>query len=144
MSTKSVLLIEYEASLREVLSTCLREFGGWKVTLSDSIKAGVDRCPVICPDVVLLDASTSETDALLFLEQLKQYSSAHAIPILLMTARANWFTLEQLRQSGFAGVISKPFNPVTLANQIAQMLGWLDEEPTNLGEQNVNVNRLEI
>ena len=144
MPTRSVLLIEYEASLREVLSTSLREFGGWRVTLSDSIKSGVDQFPVVCPDVVLLDASTSETDALIFLEQLKQYSSAHAIPIVLMTARANWFTSEQLRQSGFAGVISKPFNPVTLANQIAQMLGWLDEEPTNLGEQNVNVNRLEI
>jgi len=133
MPTRSVLLIEYEASLREVLSTSLREFGGWRVTLSDSIKSGVDQFPVVCPDVVLLDASTSETDALIFLEQLKQYSSAHAIPIVLMTARASWFTPEQLRTSGFAGVISKPFNPVTLAAQVAQMLGWR-EESINLGE----------
>lgn len=131
MSTKSVLLIEQEASLREVLCTCLQEFGGWQVTLARSIKEGVDQCPIVHPDAILLDASTSETDGLIFIEQLKQHSSVHTIPILLITARANWFTSEQLRQMGFAGAIAKPFNPDTLSTQITHLLGWRDENPIN-------------
>lgn len=124
MPTKSILLIEHEASIREVLHTCLIEFGGWRVTLSNSIQEGVDLCPTLCPDAILLDTSTSETDALIFLEQLKQYSITQSIPILLITARASWFTLRQLHQMGFAGAIAKPFNPSTISTQVSSLLGW--------------------
>lgn len=123
-STKSILLIEHEASIREVIRTCLSEFGGWRVTLSSSIQEGMDLCMATCPDVILLDASTSETDALIFIEQLKQYSMTASIPILLITARASWFTLRQLNQMGFAGAITKPFDPSTLSTQVSHLLGW--------------------
>ncbi len=126
MATKSILLIEHEASIREVLHTCLSEFGGWSVTLSNSIQEGIDLCTTTSPDVILLDASTSETDALIFLEQLKQYSMTQTIPILLITARASWFTLKQLNQMGFAGAIAKPFDPFTLPAQVSRLLGWMD------------------
>ena len=102
MSTKSILLIEHEASIREVLHTCLSEFGGWRVTLSDSIQEGVNLCMITYPDAILLDASTSETDALIFIEQLKRHSIIQSIPIVLITARASWFTSNQLQQMGFA------------------------------------------
>jgi CheY-like chemotaxis protein len=122
MSTKSILLIENETSILEVLHTCLSEFGDWKVTLSNSIQEGVDLCMTACPDVILLDTSTSERDALIFIEQLKQHSTHKSIPILLITARASWFTLQQLHQMGFAGAIAKPFNPSTLSAQISHLL----------------------
>ncbi len=124
MLTKSILLIEPEISIREVLRTCLSEFGGWRVTLSDTIQEGIDLCMRISPDVVLLDTSSSETDAIIFSEQLKYYSMSQSIPILLITARANWFTLNQLHQMGFAGAITKPFNPSTLPDQVSNLLGW--------------------
>lgn len=122
MPAKLILLIEPEASIREVLHICLRELGGWQVTLSSSIQEGVDRCREMQPDAILLDTSTAETDALLFMEQLKQHSITRSIPILLLTARASWFTLQQLYQMGFAGAIAKPFNPATLSTQIADLL----------------------
>ena len=128
MTTKSILLIEHEASIREILHTCLIEFGGWRVSLSSSMQEGVDLCVTTCPDLILLDASTPETDALIFLEQLKQYSKTQSIPILLITARASWFTLSQLHQMGFAGAIAKPFNPSTLSAQVSSLLGWNHED----------------
>ncbi|QZZ19803.1 response regulator [Leptothermofonsia sichuanensis E412] len=130
-STRSILLIEHEASIREVLHTCLSEFGGWLVTLSSSIQEGVNLCMTVSPDVILLDASTPETDALIFIEQLKQYSMTASIPILLLTARASWFTLRQLNQMGFAGAITKPFNPSTLTTQVAHLLGWSNDGDNN-------------
>jgi CheY-like chemotaxis protein len=124
MSTKTVLLIEHEASIREVLHTCLSEFGGWRVTLSNSIQEGIALCMATCPDAILIDASASETDALIFIEQLKQHSMTQSIPIVLITARASWFTPKQLHQMGFAGAITKPFNPSILPAQISHLLGW--------------------
>lgn len=129
MVTKTVLLIEHEASIREILYACLREFGGWKVALSNSIQEGIDLCMTICPDAILLDTSVTETDALIFIEQLKQHSMTQSIPILLITARASWFTSKQLHQMGFAGAITKPFNPSTLSAQVSHLLGWSDDNP---------------
>lgn len=127
MPTKSILLIEHEASIGEVLYTCLSEFGGWRVTLSSSIRRGIELCITAQPDAILLDTSTSETDALIFIEQLKQHSINQSIPILLITARASWFTSEQLHQLGFAGAISKPFDPTSIAAQVALLLSRLDD-----------------
>ena len=122
MSTRSILLIEHETSILEVLHVCLSEFGDWEVILSNSIQEGVSLCMTACPDVILLDASTSERDALIFVEELKQHSISQSIPILLITARASWFTSQQLHQMGFAGAIAKPFNPSTLSAQISHLL----------------------
>ncbi|WNZ27209.1 response regulator [Leptolyngbya sp. NK1-12] len=127
MSAKTVLLIEHEASIREILHTCLSEFGGWRVTLCSSIREGVNLCETIHPDVILLDTSTFEVDALIFIEQLKLLSTAQSIPILLISARANWFTPGQLYQMGFAGAITKPFNPSIVSTQISGLLGWNDK-----------------
>lgn len=128
MPTKLILLIEHEISIREVLYTCLSEFGGWRVTLSNSIQEAVDLCRAIYPDAILLGTSTPETDALIFIEQLKQHSVIQSIPILLISARASWFTSNQLRQMGFAGAIAKPFDSSTLATQVSYLLNWNHED----------------
>lgn len=128
MSTKSILLIEQDISVQEVLHICLSEFAGWRVILSSSIQEGIDLCKATHPDAILLDTCTPESDALIFIEQLKQHSIHQSIPILLITARASWFTSKQLHEMGFAGAITKPFNPSTLPSQVAHFLGWDREE----------------
>jgi len=40
------------------------------------------------------------------------------------TAKARWFTPHQLQSFGVAGAIAKPFNPLSLTNEIANALGW--------------------
>ncbi|RZM79430.1 response regulator [Leptolyngbya iicbica] len=129
MATRSILLIEHETSLREVLGACLRELGGWHVVLSDSIREGICLCEQQKPHVVLVDTSTPETDALLFIEQLKTHTHRQSIPILLISSRAVFFTADQLRQMGFAGAIAKPFNPSTLPHYIAKLMKWEEADP---------------
>ncbi|MGF1570958.1 MAG: response regulator [Nodosilinea sp.] len=122
MSGKSILLIEHEENLRDVLSDCLSELGGWVVTAATSLKNGLDLWTNANPDVVLVDASTPEPDALILIEKLKQYSITQTVPIVLITAKANWFTLNDFRQMGFAGAINKPFNPSTLSSQVSLLV----------------------
>ncbi|MFQ4138933.1 response regulator [Nodosilinea sp. PGN35] len=122
MPSHSILLIENEAGLRDVLGDCLSELGGWDVRLSESIQEGIKLCKEKRPDVILIDASTSENDAILLVEQLKQYSVSQSVPILLISSLANWFTLKEFRQMGFSGAISKPFNPYTLSSQVYRLM----------------------
>jgi len=128
MAKKSILLIEHETSLQEVLRASLQEFGGWHVTLSSSIREGIRLCEQVRPNAILIDTSTPELDALLFAEQLKTYSRNQGIPILFISSRASLFTNQQLRQMGFAGAISKPFNLSTLPAQIARILEWDEQD----------------
>jgi CheY-like chemotaxis protein len=128
MAVKSILLIEHEPSLREILRASLQEFGGWHVTFSSSIREGIRLCEQSPPHAILIDTSTPELDALLFAEQLKTYSMSLSIPILLISSRASFLTKEQLRQMGFAGAINKPFNPATLPAQIAHLLKWEEQD----------------
>jgi len=129
MATKSILLIEHEASLREVLGACLQELGGWDVMFSSSIREGIQLCDRRKPQLILMDTSTPEVDALIFIEQLKTVSHDQAIPILLISSRASWLTPQQLHQMGFAGAISKPFDPSSLPTQIGNLLSRDDFKP---------------
>lgn len=128
MSNKLILLIEYEASLREVLGACLIELGGWDVTTARSIREGILLCEQKKPDVILVDTSTPEVDALLFIEQLKTCSHEQSIPVLLLSSRASWFTTEQLQQMGFAGAIKKPFIPSALLAYIENLIKPKDNQ----------------
>jgi CheY-like chemotaxis protein len=89
MPSRSILLIEQEADLRSILGDCFSELGGWEVTLSKSIREGIELCEKKRPDVILVDASTAENDAIILVEQLKQYSVRQAVPIVLISDRAN-------------------------------------------------------
>jgi CheY-like chemotaxis protein len=122
MPSNSILLIENEAGLRDVLGDCLKELGGWEVRLSGSVQEGIRLCEEKRPDVILIDASISENDAILLVEQLKQYSVRQSVPLFLISSRANWFTLKEFRQMGFSGAISKPFNPSTLSSQVHRLM----------------------
>lgn len=124
MATRSILLIEHEADLREILGACLKELGGWHVILSNSIREGIQMCKQQKPSLILVDTSTPEMDALLFIEQLKTHSHDQSIPIFLISSRASLFTTEQLGEMGFAGAITKPFNPSTLPRYIARLMQW--------------------
>ena len=124
MPSSRLLLIEHEASLRSVLDACLGELGDWKVTSSRSIQEGISLCNQHHPNVILVDASTPEDDALLLMEQLKRDSQRRAIPIVLISAKADWFTISELHQMGFLGAISKPFNPSTLSAQIHRLVSY--------------------
>ncbi|PSN15539.1 response regulator [filamentous cyanobacterium CCT1] len=121
MPNSSILLIESETSLRAVLGACLSELGGWNVVLSSSIREAIKLCETSRPDVILMDASAPEDDALILIEQLKQYSFRQAVPILLISSRADWFTQKEFRRMGFSGAISKPFNPSTLSSQVVHL-----------------------
>lgn len=122
MPRKSILLIEHEADLRDILGDCLSEIGDWQVAASSSIEEGINFCEISRPDVILIDASTPEDDALLLVEQLKKYSTAQAVPIFVLSSRASWFTLQEFNQMGFSGAIGKPFNPSALSSQISQLM----------------------
>jgi CheY-like chemotaxis protein len=48
------------------------------------------------------------------------------IPVLLLTAKVQGVDQRRFAGLGLAGILFKPFDPLTLAEQIATALGWKD------------------
>jgi len=124
MSHKQILLIDHEASVREVLQICLSSVGGWRVISVASIQAGLEKLCIKRVDAILLDTPNLEIDGIAFIQKIKDDPLTPSIPVIFITAKAKNFLLNQLPALQIAGVIAKPFNAMTLPIQVAGILNW--------------------
>jgi CheY-like chemotaxis protein len=70
------------------------------------------------PYLILLDVMMPGMDGPTTLMKLRNNHQTSGIPVVFMTARAQAREIEQFISMGAQGVISKPFDPMTLASQV--------------------------
>ena len=76
------------------------------------------------PDVVLLDVMMPEMDGPMTRAALRDDPATTDIPVVFVTARTQPSELERLLELDVTGVIAKPFDPMTLARQVCDLMGW--------------------
>jgi len=124
--SKRILVIDDEESLRDLACTCLEDLGGWETRSAESGHDGLLQAQNYVLDVILLDVSMPDMDGFQFYEKIKANPKTQNIPIILLTAKVLPDDHKRFAQLDLAGIITKPFNPVLICAQIAQMLGWSD------------------
>ncbi|NEQ68915.1 MAG: response regulator [Symploca sp. SIO1B1] len=123
MTNKQILIIDDEYRIREVTKISLEMMAGWKVSTASSGSEGLAIAQSQQLDAILLDMMMPELDGTETLARLQANSTTQQIPVLLLTAKAQTIGRNQL-QEGVQAVIEKPFDPLQLANLIAEVLGW--------------------
>lgn len=121
---KTILLIHSEANVREVVQSCLTDFGRWQVVSTGSPADGLRRARLEQPDAIILDLSLSGMNNFTFLEQLRRQPTTQTIPVILLSTGAKWMDARQLRQFQVSGVVGYCADLIDLSGQIAQLLGW--------------------
>jgi CheY-like chemotaxis protein len=122
LMTKRILIIDDEDDLREVAQVALESVAGWQVLTAGSGAEGLERAQAEHPDAILLDVSMPGMDGLAALAHLKADTRTAAIPVILLTAKVQ---LARYPPNGrLAGAILKPFDPLKLAAQVTEILGW--------------------
>ncbi|MGF1570906.1 MAG: response regulator [Nodosilinea sp.] len=121
--TKRIVVIDDEADLRTVIQVALLKYAGWQVSTAATALAGLELVKTEQPDLVLLDISMPDMDGYQCFETLRAEPSTAKIPVILLTARVLPRDRRQFAQMGIAGVITKPFNPLTLWQQI-EKIAW--------------------
>lgn len=124
MSPKHILLIDDEKHISTVVKACLVTLGGWAVSMAESGQEGFLKAKQEQPDAILLDVMMPDMSGLSMLKALRKDPLTQAIPVLLLTANAQISDRHEYADLDIAGVITKPFEPLKLADQIAEMLGW--------------------
>ena len=76
------------------------------------------------PHVVLLDVMMPEMDGPMTRTALRNDPVTADIPVVFVTARTQPSELERLMEIDVTGVIAKPFDPMQLAKQVCDLMGW--------------------
>jgi CheY-like chemotaxis protein len=127
MSTNTrrrLLIIDDEDDIREVTKLSLETTTSWEVITARSGEEGLLEAEGGTPDAILLDAMLPGMDGLAIIKELKVRPSTRTIPVVFLTAKAQSADKAIFEQSGARGVITKPFDPMTLAGQIEKLLNW--------------------
>lgn len=117
-------MVDDEERIREIVQVCLEDLAGWEVIVAVSAQNGLVRAKTESPDAILLDLSMPGMDGLTLVQQLQAQSETCSIPVILLTAKPLPTDTAKLAEMGIAGVIAKPFDVLTFADQIANILGW--------------------
>lgn len=122
--TKQVLIIDDEESIREIVRACLEDLGGWTTLSATSGTEGLEQVQKNLPDAILLDISMPDMDGFQFFQQLQANPNAKRIPVIVLTAKVLPSDRLKFAKMGATGFIAKPFNPVLLHHQVADILRW--------------------
>ncbi|MBD1811819.1 response regulator [Microcoleus vaginatus DQ-U2] len=124
MSAKRILVIDDEKNLCSVIQACLEYVGGWIVLSAPDGSQGLVLAETHLPDAILLDVMMPDLDGLTLFGLLQNNAATRGIPVIFLTAKVQAMDLSQFADLGVAGVIAKPFDPLSLAQQVAEILGW--------------------
>lgn len=122
--TKRLLIIDNEPYIQEVAQICLETTAGWQVLKASSGAEGLDVAATAKPDAILLDVMMPDMDGPTTFERLQANPVTKGIPVILLTAKIQASDRKRYSELGLKAAIAKPFDPLTLSAQIAEILGW--------------------
>ena len=112
-----ILLVEDELDIQMVASMALEDLGGFQVEVCSSGREALEKIGVFSPQLILLDVMMPQLDGPGTLAELDRRLPDRP-PVIFMTARAQTSEVEEYRQSGAIDVITKPFDPMSLADTV--------------------------
>ena len=123
---ESVLVIDDEKSIREVLEIALED--RFQVYLASSGSQGLEMARELKPDLILLDRMMPEKDGIATLKELRLNDSTKGLPVIFLTARVQTQDMSEYDGLDVLGVLSKPFDPMSLSDEIDSMLQRASDE----------------
>jgi CheY-like chemotaxis protein len=124
MAPRRILIVDDEDDIREVAQVSLELVGHYEVLTACCGREGVQQARTAQPDAVLLDVMMPDMDGPATLAALRADPRTRDIPVVFLTAKIQSAERTRLAELGPAGILSKPFDPLTLAMQVASALRW--------------------
>lgn len=113
-----LLHVEDDVDIREIAAMALELSSEFEVVQCESGDEALAAVETFKPDVFLLDMMMPGMTGRQVLEAMRQMPEFASTPAVFMTARAQHSEIEELLEIDLVEVISKPFDPMSLAEQI--------------------------
>ncbi|SHI34573.1 response regulator [Wenxinia saemankumensis] len=121
---RRVLHVDDDEDIRVIAGMALETIGELEVCYCDSGPDALDKAVGFAPDLFLLDYMMPGMDGEETARRLHELPGLETVPVIYMTARVQGDVTRALLENGAIGVISKPFDPITLSEQLIRI--WED------------------
>ncbi|MEA1915125.1 MAG: response regulator [Pseudomonadota bacterium] len=128
MSKKTIVVVEDEVDIREVLIYNMEREGYQVFGAADGVK-GLKMIQEKNPDLVLLDLMLPGLDGLQICKQLKDSSATQQIPIVMVSARSSESDIVLGLELGADDYVTKPFSPRELLARVRAVLRRQSDSP---------------
>ncbi|NGN97707.1 response regulator [Grimontia sp. S25] len=117
----TVLYVEDDEDIRDVAELALE--GDDFILLScECGDVALEKAALSSPDLLLLDVMMPDMDGPTTLKRLRTIPHLESTPAIFMTAKVQPAEVKAYHEYGAIGVISKPFDPMLLADEIMKLM----------------------
>jgi CheY-like chemotaxis protein len=118
VTARTVLVVDDDDSIREIAEIALQLVGGLQVQTASGGVEALELTRRHLPDVVLMDVMMPDMDGLTTFRHMQADDDIRHIPVILVTAKVQVGARQIWDGLAISGVISKPFDPMTLSDEI--------------------------
>ena len=111
--SQRILVVDDSATVRRVVGRTLTQ-AGYDVCLAVDGRDGLEKAQSLVPDLVLTDFVMPHMNGLRFVQGMRQIANLSAVPVILMSAKADKIGDGFVAQTGAIDAITKPFSPEAL------------------------------
>lgn len=122
MSLLRVLIAEDDLDIQKVIRMSLKLRGVKDVVVTENGEDCLAQVATANPDVILLDVMMPKMDGYETCRRLKSDPATRGIPVIFLTAKAQHFEVREGMDVGALGYLIKPFDPMTLHDQIVALM----------------------
>ena len=119
--SRSILIVEDEAPIREMLSFVLEQ-AGFTVIEAEDYDVGLEKVKEPYPDLILLDWMLPGGSGVQLAKKLKQHEFTREIPVIMLTARGEEDDKIRGLEAGADDYVTKPFSPKELVARIKAVM----------------------
>lgn len=119
--SKTILVVDDSASMRQVIAGTLDSAGFTTVTAVDGIDA-LEKLNQQRVNLIVSDVNMPNMDGLTFLKELKRRPDNKFTPVIMLTTETMAAKKEEGRQAGAKAWIVKPFQPDTIVAAVHKLL----------------------
>ncbi len=114
----TLLYIDDDENLRALVKMSLEIIGHYTLKLSASGAEALEILKVFSPDLILLDLMMPNMSGIEVLKKITMQKELKKTPIILMTGQSELEPLKLSKELAVIGIISKPFDPIQLSEQV--------------------------
>ena len=117
-----ILHVDDDADIREITRISLEVVGPFTLMQCSSGFEALEQGPQFLPDIILMDVMMPELGGVDTCARMKDIPNLANVPVIFMTAKAQTREMQSLMDTGAIGVITKPFDPMSLPTQITDLI----------------------
>lgn len=114
-----ILCVDDEIDILEIAKFSLADVGEYTVQTCVGGENAMAAAEAFRPDIIILDVMMPNMDGPATLKNLRTNTQFADTPVIFMTAKVQPAEVDEFLQLGASGVIAKPFDPITLPEEVA-------------------------